>query len=78
MDDIKTLKCGAIIQQLLLEEAQASRDYNSHLAEIAELSPEIAEQCAPVIFEIIADELDHERKLWTLYQKITELQANES
>lgn len=78
MDEINVLKCGAIIQQALLGEAQASRDYNNQLADIAELSEEIAQKCATVIEEIIADELDHERKLWNLYQEITGIKTNET
>lgn len=77
-NEIILLKIGAIIQQGLLGEAQAPRDYNTQLADIAELSPEIAEKCSEVISEIIADELDHERKLWQLYQTITGIPANEN
>lgn len=77
MDDITILKIGAIIQQALIGEGEATRDYMTQLAGIAELSPEVAEKCAPVIEEIVADELDHERKLWALYQEITGVAANE-
>lgn len=77
MDDIVILKIGAILQQALIGEGEAAWDYMTQLAGIAELSPEIAEKCAPVIEEIVADELDHERKLWTLYQEITGVKTNE-
>ncbi len=77
MSDIeKTLKIGAIIQQALVGEGEATRDYMSQLAQIAELSPEAAAVCSPVIEEIVADELDHERKLWALYQTVTGIVAN--
>lgn len=74
-EDIATLKCGAIIQQALVGEGEASRDYMTQLSEIAALNPKIAELCAPVIEEIVADELDHERKLWALFQRVTEIAA---
>lgn len=77
MDEIiKTCKIGAIIQQALVGEGEATRDYMNQLAQIAELSPDIATECAPVFEEIVADELDHERKLWTLYQTVTGIAAN--
>lgn len=74
MSDIeKTLKIGAIIQQALIGEGEASRDYMSQLSDIAALDPDIATECAPVIEEIVADELDHERKLWALFQRVTSI-----
>lgn len=77
MDEIvKICKIGAIIQQALIGEGEATRDYMTQLADIAALDPEIAAECAPVIEEIVADELDHERKLWTLYQTVTNIAAN--
>lgn len=77
MDEIvKICKIGAIIQQALVGEGEATRDYMNQLAQIAELSPEAAAVCSPVIEEIVADELDHERKLWTLYQTVTDIAAN--
>ena len=76
MDEIVTLKVGAIIQQALLGEAQATRDYSNQLAEIAELSPELADKCAEVIAEIVADELNHENKLHKLFQEITGIAEN--
>lgn len=74
--DIAKLKAGAIIQQALIGEGEATRDYMNQLADIAALDPEIAAECAPVIEEIVADELDHERKLWALFQRVTEAEAN--
>lgn len=76
-DGINILKIGAIIQQALIGEGEASRDYMNQLAEIAAPDPEIAAACAPVIEEIVADELDHERKLWALFQEVTGARANE-
>lgn len=77
MDEIiKICKIGAIIQQALVGEGEATRDYMTQLADIAALDPEIAAECAPVIEEIVADELDHERKLWALYQTVTNIAAN--
>lgn len=77
MDEIvKICKIGAIIQQALVGEGEATRDYMNQFAQIAELSPEVAAICSPVIEEIVADELDHERKLWTLYQTVTDIAAN--
>lgn len=77
MDEIiKICKIGAIIQQALVGEGEATRDYMNQLAQIAELSPEVAAICSPVIEEIVADELDHERKLWALYQTVTDIAAN--
>lgn len=77
MDEIvKICKIGAIIQQALVGEGEATRDYMTQLADIAALDPEIAAECAPVIEEIVADELDHERKLWALFQRVTGAQAN--
>lgn len=76
MDD-NTLKIGAIIQQALIGEGEATRDYMNQLAQIIELNPEIGAMCAPVIEEIVADELDHERKLWALFQEVTGARANE-
>ena len=77
MDEIiKICKIGAIIQQALVGEGEATRDYMNQLADIAALDPEIAAECAPVIEEIVADELDHERKLWALYQTVTDIAAN--
>lgn len=76
MDEIVICKIGAIIQQALIGEGEAARDYMNQLAQIAELSPEAAAVCSPVIEEIVADELDHERKLWTLYQTVTGIAAN--
>ena len=76
MDDgIKTLKIGAIIQQALIGEGEASRDYMNQLADIAALDESVAELCAPIIEEIVADELDHERKLWALFQRVTGVAA---
>lgn len=60
----------------LVGEGEATRDYMNQLAQIAELSPEVAAICSPVIEEIVADELDHEHKLWTLYQTVTDIAAN--
>ena len=74
--DAMILKIGAIIQQALIGEGEATRDYMTQLADIAELDPEIAAECAPVIEEIVADELDHERKLWALFQRVTGAEAN--
>lgn len=77
MDEIvKICKIGAIIQQALVGEGEATRDYMNQLAQIAELSPDAAAVCSPVIEEIVADELDHERKLWALYQTVTDIAAN--
>mgnify|MGYP002803229341 CR=1 FL=1 len=77
MDEIiKICKIGAIIQQALVGEGEATRDYMTQLADIAALDPEIAAECAPVIEEIVADELDHERKLWALFQRVTGARAN--
>ena len=76
MDD-NTLKIGAIIQQALIGEGEATRDYMNQLADIAALDERVAELCAPVIEEIVADELDHERKLWALFQRVTGARANE-
>lgn len=76
MSDVeKTLKIGAIIQQALVGEGEASRDYMSQLSDIAALDESVAELCAPVIEEIVADELDHERKLWALFQRVTGISA---
>lgn len=75
--DIAKLKIGAIIQQALIGEGEATRDYMTQLADIAALDPEIAAACAPVIEEIVADELDHERRLWALFQEVTGARANE-
>lgn len=74
MDEIiKICKIGAIIQQALVGEGEATRDYMSQLAQIAEFSPDAAAVCSPVIEEIVADELDHERKLWALFQRVTSI-----
>lgn len=69
------LKAGAVLQQALIGEGEATRDYMNQLAEIAALDEGIAELCAPVFEEIIADELDHERKLWALFQRVTGIAA---
>lgn len=74
-DCINILKIGAIIQQALIGEGEASRDYMNQLADIAALDESVAELCAPVIEEIVADELDHERKLWELFQRVTGIAA---
>lgn len=74
-DGINILKIGAIIQQALVGEGEASRDYMQQLADIAALDESVAELCAPVIEEIVADELDHERKLWVLFQRVTTVMA---
>ena len=76
-DGINILKIGAIIQQALVGEGEASRDYMQQLADIAALDESVAELCAPVIEEIVADELDHERKLWALFQEVRGARANE-
>ena len=75
MDEKTVLKVGAIIQQALVGEGEASRDYMTQLADIATLDENLATLCAPVIEEIVADELDHERKLWALFQRVTEIAA---
>lgn len=75
MDEKAVLKVGAIIQQALVGEGEASRDYMTQLADIAALDENLAALCAPVIEEIVADELDHERKLWALFQRVTEIAA---
>lgn len=75
-NEINLLKIGAIIQQALIGEGEAARDYMSQLAEIATLNAEVAAECEPIITEIVADELDHERKLWALFQRVTGAQAN--
>lgn len=69
------LKAGAVLQQALVGEGEATRDYMNQLAEIAALDEGVAELCAPVFEEIIADELDHERKLWALFQRVTGIAA---
>ena len=51
MDEIiKICKIGAIIQQALVGEGEATRDYMNQLAQIAELSPEAAAVSLPACF----------------------------
>lgn len=70
-ENIVILKCGALIQAALTDEADAIKQYSEQLAKIAELDPSIAERCAPIIEEIISDELNHQTRLHALYKDIT-------
>ena len=55
------------------EEASAVSDYTELLGIINELG---YENDLAIIKEIISDELNHQQKLYELYTKITEIQAN--
>lgn len=68
MQEVKELNCASIVQEALLGEAEAVRNYSKQLAEIYALDRSIGDICAPIIKEIIEDELDHEARLRALYK----------
>ena len=52
------------------------KDYNRELAEIYALDAETGDKCAPIIAEIISDELNHIAKLTALYTEHTGIAEN--
>lgn len=72
----KILLIGKLIQEGIEGEAEALKDYNRKLAEIYALDAETGDKCAPVIAEIISDELNHIAKLTALYTELTGIAEN--
>lgn len=71
------LEIAKSVQDNLKAEGQAISDYTSLLILIANSTLEQQEQqeVSAIINELIADELNHEKKLNELYSSLTEIEA---